>query len=206
MRPRRSAKNRSSTSLLYGPAGLGKNNARQPRSKEVGASLKVTSGPAIEKLATLPLFSPTWRRGDMLSLTRCIACIRWWKKCSIPQWKTARSILFWARGLPRARSSLPCLALLLLRQRRARVSSSSPFRSRFGATHRLEFYQKTRLKIVRTSRGAFGSGHPDEARRDRGRSATPRASQPRSQTRALTTRRYIIIHRLRVDVAQKALA
>ncbi len=58
--------------LLYGPPGLGKTTLAGIITNEMGTTLVTTSGPAIER-------------------TRSIACLAWWRSCSIQRWRTLPS-------------------------------------------------------------------------------------------------------------------
>ena len=52
--------------LLYGPAGLGKTTLAHIIAKEMGVSIKVTSGPAIEKVGDLGSILTNLDDGDVL--------------------------------------------------------------------------------------------------------------------------------------------
>lgn len=60
--------------LLAGPPGLGKTTMAGIVANEMGAKIHVTSGPALERAATWPRFSPSSRTATCSSSTKCTVC------------------------------------------------------------------------------------------------------------------------------------
>src|SRR5450756_1818085 len=60
--------------LLCGPPGLGKTTLAHIIAREMGAQIRVTSGPSSRRRATSPRSSRTSRRATSFSWTRSTAC------------------------------------------------------------------------------------------------------------------------------------
>lgn len=150
--------------LLYGPAGLGKTTLANLVAKEMGASLKVTSGPAIEKVGDLAAILTNMEEGDMLFIDEVHRLHKVVEEMLYPAMENGTLDIILGKG-PSARTlqlTLPRFTIIAATTRAGLLSS--PFRSRFGATHRLEFYQKDEIKkIVARSAALLGANLLDEA-------------------------------------------
>lgn len=194
--------------LLYGPAGLGKTTLANLVAKEIGASLKVTSGPAIEKVGDLAAILTNMEEGDMLFIDEVHRLHKVVEEMLYPAMENGTLDIILGKG-PSARTlqlTLPRFTIIAATTRAGLLSS--PFRSRFGATHRLEFYHKDEIKkIVARSAALLGADILDEAV-----DVIANASRftPRVANRILKrVRDYAQVHGhmpITRDVAQKALS
>jgi holliday junction DNA helicase RuvB len=144
--------------LFYGPPGLGKTTLAHLVSKEVGANIKVTSGPAIERVGDLASILTNLSPGDMLFIDEIHRLNKAVEEVLYPAMESGQIDIIIGKG-PSARSiqlDLPPFTLLSATTRIAMVSS--PLRSRFsGGVFRLEFYTDEEIqKIIERSAKILG--------------------------------------------------
>lgn len=165
--------------LLYGPPGLGKTTLAYIIAAEKGASIKVTSGPAIEHQGELAAIITNLREGDILFVDEVHRLPRVVEEVLYPAMEDFNLDIMTGKG-PGARSvrlHIPHFTLIGATTRFAMLSA--PLRDRFGATYRLDFYEPQAIAdIVRRSANilnieAEDSGIEEIACRARG---TPRVA------------------------------
>lgn len=134
--------------LLYGPAGLGKTTLANLIAKETGAFLKVTSGPAIEKAGDLAALLTNMEEGDVLFIDEVHRLNRTVEEILYPAMESHVLDIILGKG-PSAKTfqlQLPRFTIVAATTRAGLLSS--PFRSRFGATYKLEFYQLEEIEKI----------------------------------------------------------
>jgi Holliday junction DNA helicase RuvB len=144
--------------LFYGPPGLGKTTLAYLISKELNAQIKVTSGPAIEKVGDLASVLTNLSSGDILFIDEIHRLNKAIEEVLYPAMESGKLDIIIGKG-PSARTiqlDLPPFTLIAATTRVALLSS--PLRSRFsGGVFRLEFYsQKEIEKIVKRSAKILG--------------------------------------------------
>ncbi len=138
--------------LLYGPPGLGKTTMATVIANEMGAQIRITSGPAIERSGDLASLLTNLADGDILFIDEIHRLNHTVEEVLYSAMEDFKLDIMLGKG-PSARSlrlDLPRFTVIGATTRTGNLAA--PLRDRFGLIHRLEFYQPDEIaQIIKRS-------------------------------------------------------
>jgi holliday junction DNA helicase RuvB len=134
--------------LLYGPPGLGKTTLAMLMARELGVSIKITSGPVLEKPADLVRELTSLREGDILFIDEIHRLRPVIEEFLYPAMEDYRIDVRLSEGPHAQMISMPVERFTLIGATTRYGLLTPPMRARFGIVQRLHYYPVDQLAFI----------------------------------------------------------
>ena len=134
--------------LLYGQAGLGKTTLAYLIAKEMDANLKITSGPALEKMGDLAAILSNLEKGDVLFIDEAHRLNHMIEEVLYPALENRKLHLIVGKGAGARTLAIDLPPFTLIAATTRANLLSGPLRSRFGATFKLDYYEIPDIETI----------------------------------------------------------
>ncbi|MXY47559.1 MAG: Holliday junction branch migration DNA helicase RuvB [Chloroflexi bacterium] len=134
--------------LLYGPPGLGKTTLAYVMAFEMGAQIKTTSGPAIERPGDMVATLTQMQEGDILFIDEIHRLSRVVEEVLYPAMEDYFVSWVIDKGLKARSMNLSIKSFTLIGATTRYGMLSPPLRDRFGNIHRLDFYDEDAMATI----------------------------------------------------------
>ena len=134
--------------LIHGPSGLGKTTLAYIIAKECGAGIRITSGTALEKAGDIGSILTGLSDGDFLFIDEVHRLNKAVEETLYPAMENYQLDIIIGKGTS-AKTLQVALPRFTLIAATTRISLlANPFRSRFGAHYKLDFYTEAEMKEI----------------------------------------------------------